>query len=185
MTTPGNLEVALRIYWDDMDLCRDAKAYWSLLHVTICLPDICAALQSDDGRTNGKLYIAWCDQFLPDTLLSGSERYQMRCNVLHQGRAKIEPPGRYTGFSFAQPTQTGEIDHRRVEGTTLILDVGRLSSEYRHGVEGWTRYLKTKPTSPDARNVVSNLPSLVRVRQFRLPSRPGALFGHTDIFRSS
>jgi hypothetical protein len=58
MLQTGELGKAFKIYWDDVERCRLAEAYWSLLHVTICLPDICAALQSPNGETNGKLYIA-------------------------------------------------------------------------------------------------------------------------------
>ena len=58
MLTRGALDKTFQMYWDDMDRCRAGDAYWSLLHVTVCLPDICAALESDDGRTNQKLHIA-------------------------------------------------------------------------------------------------------------------------------
>ena len=40
------LDKAFQTYWEDMERCRGAKAYWCLLHVTVCFPDICAALQS-------------------------------------------------------------------------------------------------------------------------------------------
>lgn len=46
MLQKGTLSSAFTIYWEDMNRCRAGKAYWCLLHVTVCLPDICAALQS-------------------------------------------------------------------------------------------------------------------------------------------
>jgi hypothetical protein len=164
---------AFKIYRDDMDRCRAGVAYWSLLHVTVCLPDICAALQSDDGESHKPDYIAWCEQYLPDPMLSGAERYRMRCTVLHQGRASTGQPGRYTGFSFAQPATTGQVDHRRVDGKTLVLDVGRLAQEVMIGVDRWIRHVEGRPTSREATNVERNLESLVRVRQFELPVMPG------------
>jgi hypothetical protein len=75
MLTPGELDNVFQMYWDDMERCRTGRAYWSLLHVTVCLPDICAALESVDGRTLGRLYIAWCDTYLSDALLTAEERY--------------------------------------------------------------------------------------------------------------
>lgn len=62
MLKRGDLDQAFQTYWDDIGRCRQAKAYWSLLHVTICLPAICAALQAINGEAGKKLYIAWCDQ---------------------------------------------------------------------------------------------------------------------------
>lgn len=173
MLTPGSLDSAFRLYWDEIECCRSARAFWALLHVTVCLPDICASLQSADAETKGPLYVRWCDQFLSDPLLSGSERWQMRCKVLHQGRASITP-GRYAGFSFAQPASTGEVDHKRLEGTTLVLDVGMLAAEMRAGVEQWIQYLEVHQSSAEASNTQRNLPSLIQVRQFPLPQAPGA-----------
>jgi len=170
MLTHGKLSPAFDIYWDDMDRCRKGGAYWSLLHVTVCLPDICAALQSDDGETNQRRYVAWCDEHLHDPLLSGAERYRMRCKVLHQGRATVDQAGRYGGFSFAQPATDGQIDHKRLEGNTFILDVGRLSEEARLAVGQWICRLEANLASSEALNVERNLPTLVRVRQFPLPT---------------
>jgi hypothetical protein len=171
------LATAFRPYWDDMDRCRTAKAYWSLLHVTVCLPDICAALGSPDGKTTGKLYIAWVDQFLPDPLLTGAERYRMRCKVLHEGRAGTNQPGRYSGFSFGQPAETGEVDHKRVEGTTLHLDVGKLADETKAGVDRWIGAIRANHTSADFLTVQTNLPNLVRLnRVVLIRPEPGVGF---------
>src|SRR5258706_13882456 len=115
MPMAETLRTAFRMYWDDMDRCRNGNAYWSLLHVTVCLPDICASLGSDNGETSRTRYVAWCDRYLPDPLLSGPERYRMRCEVLHHARASTDQPGRYIGFSFGQPTPSGQEDHRRVD----------------------------------------------------------------------
>ncbi len=170
MLTPGSLGQAFSVYWQDMNCCRTAGAYWSLLHVTVCLPDICAALQSENGEAKPARYISWCDKYLPDPKLLGSERYRMRCKVLHQGRASIDAPGRYDGFSFSQPTLAGQVDHLRVDGPTLIVDVGKLAEEYRAGVERWIRNLETNPGSLESCKTEEHISSLIQVRQFPIPS---------------
>lgn len=175
MLTPGRLSSAFDIYWSDLERSRRATAYWSLLHVVVCMPDICAALESDNGDTGGSQYIDWCDRYLVDHRLTGAERWLMRCKVLHQGRASTGRPGRYAGFSFAQPAQTGHTDHMRVEGSTLVLDVGRLADEIKVGVEQWIRHLEANHSSRQAANVERNLPTLVQVRQFAIPSVPGSV----------
>jgi hypothetical protein len=108
--------------------------------------------------------------YLPRLKLSGSERYRMRCKVLHQGRASIDTPGRYDGFSFAQPTLAGQVDHLRVENRTLIVDVGKLAEEYRSGVERWIRNLETNPGGFEACKAEKHISSLIQVRQIPIPS---------------
>ena len=154
MLTHGELDSVFETYWADMKRCRDGGAYWSLLHVTVCPPDICAALESVNGRTTGKRYIAWCESYLPDKMLTGEERYAMRCKVLQEGRAHVgEPDRRYSGFAFTQPAAQGQVDHRRVEQTTLVLDVGKLSAEYENGVQKWFRVVEANPADRIATNV--------------------------------
>ena len=154
---------AFQLYWDDMERCRQAKAYWALLHVTVCLPDICAALESPDGEAKGKRYEAWCDKYLPHPKLPGTERWALRNKVLHQGRAATDKPGRYARFAFGQPAETGEVDHMRVVSRTLHLDVGELARETWKGVNDWITQIRTNPHSVEAKNVKENLAKLVRV----------------------
>jgi hypothetical protein len=169
---PGTLDDAFTTYWDEMRLCRNTRAYWALLHITVCLPDISAALQSQNGETTAKLYKDWCNLYLNDPLLTGTERYQMRCKVLHQGRATIDQPGRYAGFSFGQPAPGGQVDHGRVDGKALNLDVGMLAKDTEAGVKRWIQQLETNPRSPEALNTRRNLKSLIRVRELSFPSYP-------------
>lgn len=168
MLTAGQLNRAFGIYWDEMNQCRSpgARTYWALLHVTVCLPDICAALQDASGETTGQRYRDWCDKYLQNPKISSEKRYQMRCKVLHQGRA--------TGFAFTQPAATGEVYHEQLDPNgTFVVDVGLLANEVRRGVERWIAYLEANPTSQEAVNVERNLPSLVQVRRFEIPPKPG------------
>lgn len=104
MLVKGSLESKLKVYKDEMDACRKARTFWALLHVVVCLPDICAALQSDDGRTSSKRYKDWCREYYPDPSLTPDEVYGIRCKVLHEGRSSAVPPARYAGYAFSQPT---------------------------------------------------------------------------------
>jgi hypothetical protein len=167
---PGELTTAFKTYWDDMDRCRRAKAYWSLLHVTVCLPDICAALQADDGETTGGKYKDWCKNNLDGSMLTEDERRDMRNKVLHQGRALTKVSKRYKRFAFGQPASNGKVDHLRVEVETLHLDVGELAKEMQQAVESWIQKLEENPRSPEAKNVGKNLPSLVRVTESKIPT---------------
>lgn len=57
--------------------------------VTVALPDICVSLISENGRSNGLLYKAWCKDNLPPEYFSyvtPDDLYSIRCGVLHNGR---------------------------------------------------------------------------------------------------
>jgi hypothetical protein len=176
MLKTGVLDAAFRIYWDEMQLCRDSRTYWSLLHVTTCLPSICAAMQTDSGDTRGadrKLYAEWCDRYLQEPKLTGVECYEMRCKILHQGRAQAAA-GRYTGFAFTQPPTEGQVYHLAVEnGTKLVVDVSRLAEEMRQAVRRWISDLEARPAEAPAANAARHVASLVQVRPFRVPQPPG------------
>jgi hypothetical protein len=169
------LKSRFETYWDDLERCRQSGAFWSLLHVTVCIPDICAALESPDGKTSRSRYITWCARHFTEPLLVGAERYRMRCKVLHQGRATTDEPGRYSRFSFGSPSVNGEKDHLRVEGGTLHLDVGDMASEAQHAVEAWIGGLAAAPASTAGSAVAANLSSMVRVDvvQVRQPRSTG------------
>jgi hypothetical protein len=161
---PEALTGAFQTYWDDMERCRQAKAYWSLLHVAVCIPDICCALQSADGETRRKRYIKWCNRWLNNPRLNGAERYRMRCKLLHQGRASRDKRGRYAGFSFGQPSGDGVVDHMRPERRVLHLDVDELFKETKDGVERWIKSLEANPLGRKARDVEKHLKFLVKVK---------------------
>ena len=98
-------------------------------------------------------------------MLTGEERYVMRSKVLHEGRAHVgQPDRRYSGFAFSQPAANGQVDHRCVDGRTLVLDVGELSKEYESGVRAWIRKVEAQLADPVATNVGKNLETVVQIR---------------------
>jgi hypothetical protein len=170
------LTSAFAVYRDEMTRCRRAKAYWALLHLAVCIPDICGALEAPDGESTGSRYKDWCDRHLPAAKLNGAERWRLRCKVLHQGRATTDQPGRYTDFTFGQPAATGEVDHYRVVGSTLHTDVGQLADEALDGLDQWIKTVVASPANAVAKNVAKNLPSLVKVTQTPVVTASGVVF---------
>jgi hypothetical protein len=169
MLKKGDLSTAFKVYWDDAERCREAKAYWCLLHVTACLPDVCAALQSRNGKADSEKYKKWSDKYFKQDALTGVERYEIRCKVLHQGRARASKKGRYTRFAFGQPGASGTVDHLRVDGRSLHIDVAKLYSETRQAMREWIVELESNPTSAKANYAAKNLPLLVHVSNQRVP----------------
>jgi hypothetical protein len=172
MLKKGDLSTAFKVYWDDAKRCLEAKAYWCLLHVTACLPDVCAALQSRNGKTDSEKYKKWSDKYFKHdalTKLTGHERYVIRCIVLHQGRARAAKEVRYRGFAFGQPDACGRPDHLRIDGRTLHVDVAELSRETREAMRAWIVELESNPTSAKASYAAKNLRLLVHVSNQSVP----------------
>ena len=168
MLMKGDLSTAFKIYWDNAERCIQAKAYWFLLHVTVCLPDICAALQSRDGVARPEKYKKWSDKYFRQDALTGLERYEIRCKVLHQGRVRSKR-GRYSGFAFGQPDASAKVDHLRVDGRTLHIDVAMLYDETRRAIRAWIIELESNPTSDKASYAAKNLPLLAHVSNQSVP----------------
>jgi hypothetical protein len=165
-----DLSKKFSVYWGEMALCIHGKAYWSLLHMSICLPDICSALEVKHPRKSvGARYKRWCKKYLANPLLWPEERWDIRNKILHQGTARPDrEDSRYNHYFFGQPAQSGYEDHMRPEGQTLHLDVGLFANETRHAVEQWIEELKNIPESREALNVAKNLDSLVEVSLCRV-----------------
>ena len=174
----GQLNHALQPYWNEMRTCRQHRAYWALLHVTICLPDICAALESENGRAKKKRYENWCERYLTHPHLSAAERYDIRCLVLHEGRTETKEQARYDRYSFGQPSYAGQADHMRVDGRTLHIDVDRLSQEVQNGAGRWISEMEAESSGHRSEYVAANLSSLIRVepaRVLRIPAPSSTL----------
>jgi hypothetical protein len=172
---PGDLSKAFKVYWDDAERCCKAKAYWCLLHVTVCLPDVCAALQSPNGKATSQRYEKWCNKYFNPNALTGLERYEIRCKILHQGRARSANPGRYSNFSFGQPDASGRVDHLRIDGRTLHLDVVQMYNETRQAIRAWILELEGSGPSAKANSAANNLLSLVRVSNQSVPVTPSSV----------
>ena len=76
--------------------------WYSALYLALTLPDICARLESDDGKSNRTKFIAWYDTYMADKynkrmaggrihpFLNGNDLYALRCAMLHEGGSEIK-----------------------------------------------------------------------------------------------
>ena len=93
MPTRDELEKAFSVYFDEVGRCRKAGCYWALLHVVVALPDICSAMESENGWATEKKYIEWCERYCPGGVLSRDDYRDIRNVVLHQGRTRSRGRG--------------------------------------------------------------------------------------------
>ena len=181
MLSIGELEKVFATYWDEMDRCRSARAYWALLHITVCMPDICGALESLNGEASGQKYIEWFNRYWSDPVLNGDECYRMRCKVLHQARSLTDRPGRYDGIAFGQPSNDGQIYHKQVSNRILHLDVGEFEKELRAGIKKWIRDTESQNDTIKSGNVENNIRDVVKVTQYEVPQQPTSLSGMINL----
>lgn len=131
----------------------DSRAYFLSLFAALTLPDICAAMSSSDGRTNGKRYAAWFDEFVADRYtvgpdrtpsLSGEDCYYYRCSVLHQGSSQ-NAKSTYSRILFVEPGATTNVLHNNVMNDALNLDVRIFCHDMLDGVERWLEIAEQTP----------------------------------------
>jgi hypothetical protein len=78
-----------------------AGMYYLALFGILAVPDICGALDSDNGRASGPKYKDWLRAHVPEHAARADEIYGLRCSLLHQGRAL--PHGSTVPVAFTFP----------------------------------------------------------------------------------
>ena len=73
--------------------CHEQKLYQISIFIACTLPDICAALESENGRASAEKYRAWCRDNLTlekFSKVTAEELYRLRCRLVHQGSGNFE-----------------------------------------------------------------------------------------------
>ena len=115
-----------------------AGLYYAALFPALALPDICAALESDDGIATAPRYIAWFDKWVAPRYqgwFSGEDCYAFRCSLLHQGSTQ-HPRSRYARILFLEPG-SGMVLHNNILNDALNIDVRIFCEDVAAGVEAW------------------------------------------------
>jgi hypothetical protein len=172
MTT--ELEAAFATYFEELERCKATQCYWSLLHLLVVLPAICAALETDKGEAGGDEYKNWCKRsFGRDKSFTPSDRYALRCALLHQGRT-VTDEGQYGSYSIVA---AGGDFHRWVEigdehKPNFTIDVGTMVAETVKAIRSWFASLQTAEISRQ-RNIRRHLRWLARSGKKLMPSSTG------------
>lgn len=130
------------------------------LQGTLALIDICAALDSEDGRTRRTRFEAWFSKYLGTKYpwFSAADAYQLRCGLLHQGRSSS---GRYGSIAFNLPG--GVRVHNNIMDDIYVLDLNEFCDDVIGTVERWWHISK------DSEPARSNSEHVVRVRPDGMP----------------
>jgi hypothetical protein len=120
--------------------------YFVSLIATLGLPDMCAGLESADGRTTGALYIAWFDRWSAYRYqgnFSGGDCWGLRCSLLHRGTARPHQ-GVYSRAIFVEPGPVG-IFHNNVINDALNLDIPLFCNHTILDARRWLEEVKGSP----------------------------------------
>ena len=125
------------------------KNWYAALYLSLTLPDICARLESDNGKTNGAKFVAWFDQYLADSyrrqvgrnpvphvFLSGNDCYALRCSMLHEGGTDITTQQCREVLDKFHFTVVGGVHCIQVN-SVLHLDVPTFCEDVCNATERW------------------------------------------------
>jgi hypothetical protein len=135
----------------------DAGLYYLALLGALTLPDICAGLAAENGKTTGPKYKAWLRQYVPVEAADADLIYGLRCSLLHEGRAWPHGssfPIVFTMGSGGLHNLSTEVDGERVGWYKIELFVADITN----GTERWLRQFENTTT------VKRNLEKFARVR---------------------
>ncbi len=130
--------------------------YYSALFLTITLPSICGALESDNGQDTSARYIGWYDRYINDLMLKGNDCYTLRCSLLHQGRSTH----RNSSFSrviFTYPIPSKNVFHNNQMNGALNLDTPLFCERVLKAVEKWQAEVE------NSTNYKKNISNMIRV----------------------
>ena len=132
----------MRDFLQQVRRALDENLYYVALFVALTIPDICGAMESDDGRACKSRYTAWFDRWVapkygdPPTL-PGEVCYYYRCAALHQGRA-THPKMQYKRVLFVEPSATDNILlHNNVLNDALNIDIRLFVRDILEGASKW------------------------------------------------
>lgn len=136
--------------------CLDAGFYYPALISCLTIPDICGALNSDNGESNGEKYSAWYNRYvlphigdaitkvegidlpikIKDSRLNGNECYWFRCSLLHQGRTDHKK-SEYDRILFIEPNSGISIGHDNLINNVLHINMKVFCFSVIMGARSW------------------------------------------------
>ncbi len=127
--------------------------WYAALYLSLTLPDICARLEAENGKTSRIKFVAWFERYLADkyrheigserqmhTFLSGNDCYALRCAMLHEGGSDITTQHCQEALERLHFTVVGA--HCNQINSVLQLDVPSFCNDVCDSVEHWYRDFK-------------------------------------------
>lgn len=138
----------MRTVVDQTAKALEHRLYYVALIAALTIPDMAAALESSDGRTDGTRYISWYEKWVRPRLLESRDRenpltgkmcYGFRCGMLHQGRSAHDYHP-YERIVFIEPGhQHFSLHYCTVGGKILVIQLDAFVREVLDGCLLWLK----------------------------------------------
>ncbi len=119
----------------------DMNLYYLALFTSLTIPDICGAMDSDDGKAKPARHVDWFNKYVAQKyrgFLTGEDCYYYRCSVLHQGSSQ-NPKSTYSRILFVEPSATTNILHCNILNDALNIDVRIFCNDIISGALLWLK----------------------------------------------
>ena len=119
----------------------DNNLYYLSLFATLSVPDICGAINSENGEASKDKYVQWFNKYVAGKYpgsLDGEDCYYFRCSLLHQGSSQ-HPKSNYSRVLFIEPAATTNVFHRNILNDALNIDVRIFCNDIVEGVKEWLK----------------------------------------------
>ena len=129
----------MRNFLEQIRVALAHDLYYVALLTSLAIPDICGAIESNNGTASSQKYIQWFNKYVSDKYLSfftGEDCYYFRCSALHQGSSQ-HPNSSYSRVVFVEPSATTNVFHCNILNDALNLDVRLFCSDILDGAEKW------------------------------------------------
>ena len=135
----------LRDFLDQIQVALRANLYFLALMGSLAIPDICGAIDSDDGEATGEKYAAWYDKYAGSNcpFLDGESCYRLRCSILHQGSTK-NPRSKFSRVIFVEPP-SANLFHCNILNDALNLDIPTFCNTLVEGALRWLSEVEGTP----------------------------------------
>jgi len=142
----------------DIEAALQGGHYYLVIAIVLSLPDVCSALESQDGTTSGARYKKWYGTWLATVypMITADDMYSLRCGVIHQGRFGHDKM-QYRRILFTLPNPQKNIFHKNILNDALNLDACSFCRDILNSVSQWYAAKQNEP------NVQANLPRLLRL----------------------
>lgn len=128
----------------EIEKCIEIGLYQTALGMTLSIPDICAALESNNGEASGDKYRKWFDTYVTEEVgISSDDCYYFRCSFLHQ-RSTFHKKSSYSRIVFAEPTSSNTFHSIDLMGT-FVIDLKTFCYEIINAARRWLDAVENDP----------------------------------------
>lgn len=149
---------------EQINKAMDSNLYYLALYTALTLPDICAALESNNGKATGDKYKDWFNRYISPKYkgnLTGEECYCIRCSLLHQGITQHNRSN-YSRILFIEPSvnnNMGLMVHNNILEDALNIDIKTFCNDIINAVNTWLNDVKGKePFETNYKRIIKRYP---------------------------